>query len=531
MSNVVYIYFLAICYALFFKFCRSVNFLLKGISPIFAAMRHLAFLFFCFPVFLFAQNKEPITINNADYLDFNKNYANAERLVGHVSMSQGDMTLTCDSAWFWKDENKMEAFGHAYLNQVGGMRVWSDYMLYDGNTKMASAQRNVKMTDGKMSLTTNAIQYNVTNKIAYYTTGGNIKDGENTMVSRSGSYHSQSREYFFKGNIKLVNPEYTMEGDTLNYNGNTKVAYFFGPTYISSTDNLLFCNYGWYDTKNNVCQFSKRAYITSKENRIDSDSFLYNRNTGIGHAFGNIKLTDTLQKMVIKGNKGIHHRFEKTTLISGNTIAVKKMDKDSLFLKADYFFDTFDTINKKRSLAAYGAVKIYKPDIQGVADSLSYSLTDSVIRLYNDPILWNEANQTTGDTIYIYQKRKVLDHMDVLQNAMVILEEAPEKYNQIRGKTLHGLFANSKLYKVNVNGNGQSVYYVAEDSAKYTGANYVECAKMIFTIDSNKVKKVTFLVTPKGTFYPLDKFPKEKEKLRGFRWLADKRPVRMDFVF
>ena len=29
--------------------------------PIFAVMRHLAFLLFCFPVLLLAQNKEPIT--------------------------------------------------------------------------------------------------------------------------------------------------------------------------------------------------------------------------------------------------------------------------------------------------------------------------------------------------------------------------------------------------------------------------------------------------------------------------------------
>src|SRR5688572_17074071 len=207
-------------------------------SSIFALMRWSAFLLFSLPLFLFAQNKEPITINNADYLDFNVNYANAERLIGHVSMSQGNTTLTCDSAWFWKSENRMEAFGHAFLNQAGGVMVWSDYMLYNGNTKTASAQRNVRMTDNKMSLTTDAIQYDVTNKIAWYTTGGNIKDGENTMNSRSGSYYSNSREYFFKGKIKLVNPEYTIEGDTLNYNGSTRVAYFFGPTYITSTDNL-----------------------------------------------------------------------------------------------------------------------------------------------------------------------------------------------------------------------------------------------------------------------------------------------------
>jgi hypothetical protein len=54
---------------------------------------------------------------------------------------------------------------------------------------------------------------------------------------------------------------------------------------------------------------------------------------------------------------------------------------------------------------------------------------------------------------------------------------------------------------------------------------------MVINVDSNRVKKVVFLVKPKGTFYPLEKFPAEKAKLRGFAWLIDKRPKRADFVF
>jgi len=495
-------------------------------------MRQLAFLIFFFPFVLLAQDKkEPIQINNADVLEYDKNYANAERLVGHVSMSQGNMTLTCDSAWFWKESNKMEAFGHALLSQSGGIMVWSDYMFYDGNTKMASAQRNVRMTDNKMTLTTDAIQYDVSNKTAYYNTGGHIKDRENTMTSRVGTYDTKSGEYFFKDKIKLVNPEYTMESDTLKYNGNTQVAFFFGPTYITSTDNLLFCNYGWYDTKKNTSQFSKRAYIISKENRIDSDSFLYNRNTGIAQAFGNVTLNDTLQKIVIKGNKGLHKRFEKTTLISGNARGFKEFEKDSIFIRADYFFDKLDTINEKRTLAAYGNSKIFKSDIQGIADSLCYSLSDSVIRLFYNPVLWSENNQITGDTIYVYQKGKSIDKMSVLQNAMVVMEEDSVKFNQIKGKNLFGLFSDSKLYKVNIRGSGQSIYYAKEDSTNYSGVNYVECTNMIIFVEENKVNKVTFLVSPKGTFYPIDKFPAEKAKLRGFSWQIAKRPKRTDYGF
>lgn len=478
------------------------------------------------PLISNAQSNEPININNADFLDFNKNYANAQRLVGNVSMSQGNLTLNCDSAWFWKEYNRLEAFGKAYLTQSGGIRVWSDIMLYDGNLKTASATSNVKMTDGKMTLTTDNVQYDVNSKTAFYSNWANITDGKNNMISRKGSYHTQTREYFFKDKIILVNPEYKITCDTLNYNGNTKTTYFFGPTFIKSEDNLLFCNYGWYNTEKNTCFFSKKAYIQSRENRIDSDSFSYNRNTGIGKATGNILLTDSVQNLKITGNKGTHSRFSKTTLISGNSRATKINAQDTLIIDAEFFYDQTDTSTQKRNLAAFGNTKVFKSDIQAISDSLNYSISDSLIKLFKNPVLWNENNQTSGDTIIIEQKNNKIDKMIVLQESFVIMQEAPQKYNQIKGKNLTALFSNNKLFKVIVVGNGQSLYYVKKDSAKYSGINYVESTEIEISTDSSKVKKVKFIKTPTGTYYPSDKLPPEKEKLKGFNWMPQKRPKR-----
>lgn len=478
------------------------------------------------PIYTFAQSNEPINIINADFLDYNEKYANAQRLVGNVSMSQGNLTLRCDSAWFWKDQNKMEAFGRAFLSQSGAMKVWSDKMLYDGNKKLASATSNVKMSDGKMTLTTDAVLYDVNSKIAFYTNWANISDGKNNMISRRGSYHTQSREYFFKDKIILVNPEYKITCDTLNFNGNNKTAYFFGPTYITSEDNILYSNYGWYNTDKNTCSFSKRAYIQSRENRIDSDSFRYNRNTGIGYANGNIRLRDSIQKITITGTNGLHNRFLKTTLISGNPKAYKINKNDTLIIKAGFFYDKTDTLEKQRSLAAHKDVKIFKPDIQAVSDSMNYSISDSIIKLFKNPVIWSEKNQISGDTIIIEQKNNEIDKMIVLQNSFAIIEETSDKYNQIKGKKLTAHFLKSKLYKVKVNGNGQSVYYVKEDSTAYSGINYVESTEIEIITDSSKVKKVKFIKSPKGIYYPPDKFPKEKQKLKGFNWIPEKRPKR-----
>lgn len=441
-------------------------------------------------------------------------------------MSQGNLTLTCDSAWFWKDKNKMEAFGRTFLSQAGGIKVWSDKMIYDGNQKTASAMSNVKMSDGKMSMTTDNVYYDVNSKIVYYNSWANISDGKNNMISRRGRYHTQSREYFFKDKIILTNPEYTMTCDTLNYNGNTKTAYFFGPTYIKSTDNLLYCNFGWYNTEKNTCSFSKKSYILSKENRIDSDSFRYNRNTGIGYANGNIKLSDTIQKITITGQNGIHNRFEKTTLISGSTKAIKINKNDTLIIKAMYFYDSFDTLTKKRNLAAFGKTSVFKSDMQSIADSLNYSISDSIIKLFRNPVIWNDSNQSSGDTIIIEQKNNMINNMIIKQNSMVIMHETENKFNQIKGKKITALFSNNKLYQINVKGSGQSLYWVKDDSSKYSGVNFIESSDIQIMTDSSKVKKVKFVTSPKGTFYPPSKLPAEKEKLKGFNWMPEKRPKR-----
>lgn len=478
------------------------------------------------PLVSLAQSNEPININNADFLDFNKNYANAQRLVGNVSMSQGNLTLTCDSAWFWKDLNKMEAFGKTFLSQSGGVKVWSDKMIYDGNLKTASATSNVRMSDGKMSMTTDNVYYDVNSKVVFYNNWANITDGKNNMISRRGSYHTQSREYFFKDKIILTNPEYTMTSDTLNYDGKSKTAYFFGPTYIKSEDNLLFCNFGWYNTDKNTCSFSNKSYIVSKENRIDSDSFKYNRNTGVGYATGNIKMSDSIQKITITGTKGIHKRFEKTTLISGNPKAYKINSNDTLIIKANYFYDRIDTVSQKRNLAAYGNTSIFKSDIQAIADSLNYSITDSVIKLFRNPVIWNDSNQSSGDTIIIEQKNNMVNRMTIIQNSIVIMQEAKDKFNQIKGKKIIAHFSNNKLYRINVKGNGQSLYYVKEDSTKYSGVNYIESKDIEIMTDSSKVKKVKFITTPKGTYYPPANLPYDKQKLKGFNWMPEKRPKR-----
>ena len=55
---------------------------------------------------------------------------------------------------------------------------------------------------------------------------------------------------------------------------------------------------------------------------------------------------------------------------------------------------------------AYKNVKIFSDSLQAVGDSLFFSGQDSVFRLFNQPIIWAQENQISGDTIYLFLKNK-----------------------------------------------------------------------------------------------------------------------------
>lgn len=500
-------------------------------------MLRAAFIFIFVFTGLFAVAQVPaskqtkIEILSANELVYNQERGRYQICRGNVRFKQGTMLMDCDSAYFYEQINKIEAFGKIYIRQRDTLDLWGGYLEYDGDTRLAKVSKNVRLTDGKMKLTTEQLNYDMVDKIGYYTTGGTTVNGNDKLYSRRGTYYSRTKELFFKDSVRLTNPEYTMDSDTLKYNTRTKLATFLGPTYIHSEENTIYCQYGWYNTGTNISQFSKGAYIEGTENRLEADSMMYYRNTGEGEAFGNIMLVDTSEEITITGQYGRYERFAKKTMITGDPLAIKNIDGDSFYLKADTLIDMADTsANKKRSLRAYRKVLVYKSDMQAVADSMVYNFSDSTIGFYKNPILWADSNQITGDTILVYRGLEGIEKLQAYKNGYIIEKDRNGFYNQIKGKRLDAFFNNSKLERVIVDGNGQSIYYALEDSTQYSGVNAVVCGRMVINIDTNtRVRTINFQNKPKATFDPLEKFPETKSRLEGFRWYIELRPRKSYF--
>lgn len=495
-----------------------------------------------------AQSK--IELLGAKILKFDKELGvDAQRLIGNVRFKHEGAIMYCDSAYLYNADNSLDAFGNVRIVQGDTLTMISEKLFYDGNTELVEVRDSVKLEDGDMTLATNTLDYDRGSGQAIFYDHGTITStaNENTLVAEQGIYDSQIKMFFFRDSVRLENPNYLVETDTLNYNNLSETAYFEGPTFIYSEDNTIYCENGWYDTKNDLSQFNENAYLDNGQQKLSGDSLKYDRNLGVGEAFANVEIADTVDQYLIKGQYGYYTDEGSRSLVTGEPEFIQYDAVDSLFLHGDTLIAINDTINGSR-VHIYPEVRFFRNDMQGAADSLVYMESDSLIHMFHNPVLWAEDMQITGDTIQIKSFGGVVENLYVFEHAFMVNKLDSLKYNQIKGKFLTGYFRDNELHKVLIDGNGESIYYAAESApepdslalamdstyvppVKYIGVNKAICSNIAIYVKSNQIERIAFLKKPDGAFYPVHKFPAEESIFDGFEWQEYRRPKSREDIF
>jgi lipopolysaccharide export system protein LptA len=299
-----------------------------------------------FPFSVLSQQRTKIIVEH--YEASTTNVADKNNSVSYLrkpTFRQDNATLTCDSAVFYATKNIFDAFGSVHINQADTINIYSDFLNYNGNTKIAHLTSNVRMIDKESILTTNILDYNMASKIGTYVSGGKIVNKEVTLTSRNGWYFSSSRDAFFKYNVLVVTPESRITSDTMKYNTLSNWAYFYGPTNIKGKDDNLYTENGAYNTKTQYAYFGKKNLYTTGTKSLKGDSLYYDGIAGYGKAVRNIVFKDTADKTVMYGQLGYYYKIDQRTIVTknpyigmGTADSVKvnnKLQPDSLWMGAD----------------------------------------------------------------------------------------------------------------------------------------------------------------------------------------------------
>jgi lipopolysaccharide export system protein LptA len=475
-----------------------------------------------------AQSSRKINVKNANSLEFD-NRTEAQRLVGEVVFEHQGTLLYCDSAYLFPD-NRLDAYSNVRILS-DSVTATGKQLNYDGNTRIAKLSGNVVMTDPNSRLTTEFLTYDLENKSAGYSTGGKITSKSNELVSVFGQYKSTNRTFYFRKNVKLINPQYVMESDTLHYSTVNETAYFIGPTTITSKENKIYCENGYYNTKTDKSEFGKNARFESGGQLILADTLRYDRITGMGRARKNVAIFDTTEKVTLRGDYANYNEKTGAMLITQEAEMEKPFGKDTLYLHADTLRSILDTTIDKRTIYAYHRAQFYKADFQGRCDSLTYAESDTLMRLFKDPIIWNEENQLIADTILIQLANNKLHTLYLIKSGFISSQVDSLHFDQIKGKTITGYFTDNELSRVLVEGNGETIYFAEDQDSSYIGVNKAVCSRMLIHFDSSAIKSIVFYTQPEATLFPLKDLNEETMKLKGFQWFGEVRPKNRFSIF
>ncbi len=480
------------------------------------------------------KQKSKVYLLHSDLLRKDSRHPDAQVVVGNVVFRHDSVYMYCDSAYYYDQISSFEAFSNVRMEQGDTLFLYGDHLYYDGMTQIAEMRMNVRMENRTTTLLTDSLNYDRVYNLGYFFDGGTLMDEQNVLTSEWGEYNPSTKQSVFNYNVRLVNPQFTLTSDTLRYNTATKVANIVGPSDIVSDANHIYSERGNYNTATGKADLYDRSVLSNEGKQLTGDTLYYDRNTGVGEAFWNIVMNDTVNKNMMTGDYGFYNEQTKYAFVTRKAVAVDYSQGDSLFLHGDtLMLETFhlNTDSMYREMRAFHKVRFYRTDVQGVADSLVFSTVDSCLTMYKDPILWNENQQLVGEQVKIYMNDSTIDWAHIINQALSVEQVDSTLFNQVAGKEMKSYFLDGQMRKTEVIGSVRIVYYPMDSDSTLIGMNVSETSQLDIYLQDQKLERMVMSPKSNGTLYPMDQIPKGTDRLDNFVWFDYIRPQNKTDIF
>jgi lipopolysaccharide export system protein LptA len=387
---------------------------------------------------------------------------------GHVVLTQGDVVIKCKKAVQYLARNNADLSGDIVVTQ-DSMTILTEEAYYYGDQKKASSNTHIKLDDKKVILTAD-----------------------------SGDYFFDEDKALFKGNVELFDTTAILTSDEL--------------TYFKNENRMVAVN---------------NVRIVQEENVITADSLEYFRDSRMTFAYNNVGINNPGNNVLIYGDHLEDYAERNYTLIDKNPLLIQidtsynkvpgtlnigmidtilSLKIDTLVIRSLLMQAWRDTINL---FEANDSVRIVRSGFASVNDRTIYYrddgkiITERVNESSNQPILWYENSQLTGDSVAIYLRENRIELLEVVNNAFILSlnEEYPNRFDQTSGERVALNFDDGELSRTEIYGNVLSIYYLFEDKEP-NGLTRSSSQSAVIKFEDKEVSEVRLYGTPASEFYP-----------------------------
>ena len=177
-------------------------------------------------------------------------------------------------------------------------------------------------------------------------------------------------------------------------------------------------------------------------------------------------------------------------------------------------------------LQAIKNVKIFKKNMQVVCDSLLYSDLDSLARLFEGPLIWQDVTrQYAADSVFLVVEKGAMQKASLMSNAFITIKQDSTHFNQIKGAEMLAFFDNNGgLERFDVLGGATALFYLEENGVLAT-VNKTDSKMLSASFANGEIQKIYYYDQPKNDGYPKVQLPREDRSLKGFSWEPKRRPA------
>ena len=410
--------------------------------------------------FSFTQQNKLITVIGDSLVGKVINGESTREVYGNVVLTQGDVVITCDKAIQFISRNDAELIGNVVVKK-DTLTIKTPRGFYYGDLAKTKSNAGIYLDDKKVILTADSGEYFFNEDRAFFESKVKLYDTTTTLTSNELTYFQQQNRAVAIGDVVIFDGENEIIADTLEHFRNTKITFAFSNVRLVNLKNNSEI-YGEH-----LEDYRERGYSI-----ID------------------------LKPLFIQVD---------TTYIE-NKDSTKEMKLDTLFIKSRIMEAYRDSAQR---FFAIDSVSILKSEFASTNDlTIFYREEDKIItekinETANQPILWQENSQLTGDSITIYLDDNNINQLDVDGTSFMLSQNETylERYDQTSSAQIKIFFTNNKITRAEFYGNVYSIYYMY-DGETANGLTKSNSAETTVLFEDNKVTEVKLYKNPASEYYP-----------------------------
>lgn len=448
------------------------------------------FLFVFLSGIIFSQEQNiPITVIGDSLVGKNINGESIREVFGNVTLTQGNVVITCDKATQYLARNDAELIGNVVARQED-LTIYTQQGFYYGNLRKCESHVGLKLNDREVELTAVSGEYFFDLHKAVFEKNVKLYDSVSVLTSNKLTYFRMEEKAIAEQDVKITDDENIIFADSLEHYRNQKITFAFNNVAIKNK-------------KNNSMIFGDHLedYTQKYYTKIDVNPFLIQVDTVF------INLIDTTFAP---------EQIDTITIFTLDSLLIRSKVMESFRDTLNYFIATDSVEILKGSFASKNNSTI----LFRTENKIITKMTNSI-----QPVLWYDNSQLTGDSITIYLDGSRIKNLDIDKNSFLLSQNKnfPLRFDQAASDKFKIYFKENKISRSEFYSDSKSIYYLYdENEPNGLTKSSSESAAIIFL--NSKVDEVRLYGSPVSEYYPENQVENNERTftLPGYKFIQDR---------